>query len=250
MVMKAESIVKRYFRKTGGANFFLAVKPLNLELAGGETTVLMGRSGSGKTTLLNMLCGLLTPTEGKVWIGDTDLYSLDDRALSRLRSERIGVVPQGRSAVDTLTVLENILLPAKLYGRPLPARNAQQWMEQLGIFHLRDARPAELSGGELRRMAIVRALAQCPDFLFADEPTGDLDDENTSLVLSALRDYAHGREKAVFIVTHENDALRYADTAYRMDGGQLTAASDLKENGAAQTLPLRSDSADASCQNR
>jgi len=229
MIMKAENISRRYFRKTGEANHFLAVKPLSLELVSGETTVLMGRSGSGKTTLLNMLCGLLVPTEGRVLLGETDLYSLDDRALSRLRSERIGVVPQGRSAIDTLTVLENILLPAQLYGRTLPETEALQWMERLGIAHLRDARPAELSGGELRRMAIARALAQCPDFLFADEPTGDLDDENTALVLSALHAYAHGQEKAVFIVTHESDAMRYADRSFRMDGGQLAAAANPKD---------------------
>jgi len=231
MFMKAESISKRYFRKTGDANYFLAVKPLDLELRGGETAVLMGRSGSGKTTLLNILCGLLSPTEGEVWLDDTRLYSLDDKALSRLRSERIGVVPQGRSAIDTLTVLENILLPAKLYGRLLPIEEAQQWMERLGIAHLRDARPAELSGGELRRMAIVRALAQKPDYLFADEPTGDLDDENTHLVLSALRNYAHDQEKAVFIVTHENDAMQYADRSFRMNGGQFIAAADQDHPG-------------------
>ena len=227
MFMKAESISKRYFRKTGSANSFLAVKPLDLELRGGETAVLMGRSGSGKTTLLNILCGLLKPTEGRVEIEGTDLYSLEDKALSRLRSERIGVVPQGRSAIDTLTVLENILLPAKLYGRLPPIEDARQWMERLSIAHIQDARPAELSGGELRRMAIVRALAQEPDFLFADEPTGDLDDENTHLVLSALRDYAHDQEKAVFIVTHENDAMQYADRRFRMDGGQFTELREM-----------------------
>ena len=226
MIMKAENVSKRYFRKTGSANYFLAVSPLDLELGGGEITVLMGRSGSGKTTLLNMLSGLLAPTEGRVLLEGTDLYGLEDRALSRLRSEKIGVVPQGRSAVDTLTVLENILLPSQLYGRTLPETEALQWMERLGIAHLRDARPAELSGGELRRMAIIRALAQRPDFLFADEPTGDLDDENTALVLSALHTYAHEQEKAVFIVTHENDAMRYADRSFRMDGGQLSAAAD------------------------
>ena len=221
MAVKAESIAKRYFRKTGGANYFYAVQPVSLEIAAGEIAVLTGRSGSGKTTLLHMLSGLLKPTEGKVRIDETDLYSLDDRALSRLRSERIGVVPQGRSAIDTLTVLENILLPAKLYGRPLPVEAASRWMERLDIANLRDARPAELSGGELRRMAIVRALAQSPDLLFADEPTGDLDDENTRLVLSAFQAYAHEQKKAVFVVTHENDALQYADTVYQMDGGRI-----------------------------
>lgn len=222
MVLKAENISKRYFRKTGVANNFYAVNPVNLEIKSGEAAVLMGRSGSGKTTLLNILSGLLSPTEGKVWMDGIDLYSLDDKVLSRLRSEKIGVVPQGRSAIDTLTVLENVLLPAGLYGKPLPVEAALQWMERLGIGQLGDARPAELSGGELRRMAIARALAQSPDFFFADEPTGDLDDENTRLVLSALYAYAHEKKKAVFIVTHENDALQYTDWVYRMDSGNIT----------------------------
>ena len=220
MTIIAENIAKRYFRKTGGANYFYAVHPLNLEIKAGEMAVLTGRSGSGKTTLLNLLSGLLPPTEGKIRVNETDLYSLNDKALSRLRCETFGVVPQGRSAIDTLNVMENILLPARLYG--LPPSSAEDWLERLGIAHLRDARPAELSGGELRRMAIARALVQSPDFLFADEPTGDLDDENTHLVLSAFRDYAHAQQKAVFVVTHENDAVDYADRVYKMDAGKLT----------------------------
>ena len=222
MRILAETISKRYFRKTGSANYFDAVCPVSLDLREGEVCVLMGRSGSGKTTLLNMLCGLLAPDSGRVLADETDLYSLTDRELSRLRGERFGVVPQGRSAVDTLTVLENILLPAKLYGRDLAACAVRPWMERLGIEKLADARPPELSGGELRRMAIVRALAQSPACLFADEPTGDLDDENTAMVLSALREYAHEAGKTVFLVTHENDALRYADRVCRMDNGQLS----------------------------
>ncbi len=220
MIIKAENVSKRYFRKTGSANSFYAVSSLSLEIRGGEMTLLIGRSGSGKTTLLNMLAGLLAPTEGRVWIDETDLYSLDDKALSRLRSEKIGVIPQGRSAIDTLTVLENILLPAKLYGKPLPAESARQWMNDLGIAHLADARPAELSGGELRRMAIVRAMIQGEDFLLADETTGDLDDENTALVLSAFRNAANAG-KAVLLVTHEKDALDYADQAYQMNAGVI-----------------------------
>ena len=222
MILKAENISKRYFRKTGSANFFYAVNPLDLEIRSGETVLLTGRSGSGKTTLMNMLCGLLPPTEGKVRMDGTDLYSLDDRALSRLRSGKIGIVPQNRSAVDTLTVLENILLPANLYGGPLPMEAALRWMERLGIAQLKDARPAELSGGELRRMAIARALAMEPEFIFADEPTGDLDDENMHLVFSALQACAHEQNRAVFIVTHENEALQYGDRICRMDGGRLT----------------------------
>ena len=225
MRLTAEQICKRYFRKTDGANFFYAVRPLDMEMESGKVILITGRSGSGKTTLMNMLCGLLMPTEGSVRLEGTDLYSLEDKALSRLRSQRIGVVPQGRSAVDTLSVTENVLLPAQLYSRALPKEAALGWMERLGIAHLQDARPAELSGGELRRMAIARALAQDPDFLFADEPTGDLDDENTKLVLSAFRDAAAAQGKAVLIVSHESGALRYADRAFRMDAGTLTEQS-------------------------
>lgn len=224
MTVTAENISKRYFRKTGGANHFYAVNALNLEIAGGGVTVLTGRSGSGKTTVLNILAGLLIPTEGKIRFGDTDLYSLDDRTLSRLRSEKIGVVPQGRSAVDTLTVMENILLPAKLYGRRLPEETACRWMDRLGIAQLRNARPAELSGGELRRMAIVRALSGSPDVILADEPTDDLDDENTKLALSALREAADSG-KAVLLVTHEKEAFDYADHIYRMDAGTIRPAA-------------------------
>ena len=222
MKLKAENISKTFFRASGSANYFYAVSPVTLELFQESVTVLMGRSGSGKTTLLNMLAGVLEPTEGKVLLDGTDLYSLHDRERSRLRNEKIGVVPQGRSAVDTLTVLENILLPARLYGLPAPEAEAARRMEEFEISHLAGAMPKELSGGELRRMALIRSLARDPDFLFADEPTGDLDDESTEKVLSALRSYAHERKKTVFIVTHENDALKYADRVLKMEKGQLS----------------------------
>ncbi len=222
MLLQAENICKTYFRKTGDSNYFYAVCPLSLEIDPGTVTVLTGRSGSGKTTLLNMLSGILQPSEGSVRLDGTDLYSLDDAALSRLRNERTGVVPQARSAVDTLTVAENILLPAKLYGKAEPAEKSNDWMERFEIRHLADALPRELSGGELRRMAIIRAVVGDPDILFADEPTGDLDDENTTKVLSALYSLAHEKNKAVLIVTHENDAVKYADRLFRMEKGRLS----------------------------
>ena len=220
MILRAENISKRYFRSSQSANYFWAVQPLRVEIAPGTVTVLVGRSGSGKTTLMHMLSGLLAPTEGKVYLDDTDLYALEDEALSRLRNRRLGVVPQGRSALDTLTVEENILLPQCLYGRPT-GDAAEAWMEKLGILALKNEKPAALSGGELRRMAIARAAALGPDVIFADEPTGDLDDENTALVLSSFRTLAD-EGRAVFLVTHETDALRYADRAFRMEAGAMT----------------------------
>lgn len=221
MLLRADNISKTFFRNTDNSNYFFAVTPLNLEIPPETVTVLMGRSGSGKTTLLNMLSGILQPSVGKVWMDNTDLYSLTDMELSRLRNERLGVIPQARSAVDSLTVRENILLPAKLYGKPVPAKEAGYWMKEFEIDHLANAMPKELSGGELRRMAIVRAILQNPDVLLADEPTGDLDDENTDKVLSALYALAHQENKAVFMVTHENDALKYADRILRMEKGQI-----------------------------
>ena len=222
MELRAENISRRYFRKRGEANFFEAVKPVSLTLRGGKMTVLKGRSGSGKTTLLHMLAGLLNPSEGKVFLDDTDLYALEDAELSRVRNEKIGVVPQGRSAVDTLTVYENILLPGLLYGGKLRTEAAESWMEALDISSLRDVMPAELSGGELRRMAIARTLTADPDVILADEPTGDLDNENTVIVLDALRQAAKAG-KAVLVVSHEDDVEAYADEVIRMDAGSFIA---------------------------
>ena len=218
----AKSLTRRYFRDTRHANCFYPVRDVSLELRPGEVVVLTGRSGSGKTTLLHMLAGLLLPTEGEVLLDGVSLYTLSDGALSRLRADKIAVVPQGRSAVDTLTVLENILLPARLRNETGDAEAACRWMEAMNIVNLSNVRPAELSGGELRRMAIARALMQDTDVLLADEPTGDLDDENTERVLDTFANAAHEHGKAVLIVSHDSAALRIANRQFRMDGGALS----------------------------
>ena len=221
MMLRAENLSKRYFRKSGQANHFMAVHGATLELLPGSLTLLSGRSGSGKTTLLHMLCGLLTPSEGRVTLDGRDIYALGDGALSRLRNASFAVIPQGRSLIDSLTVYENILFPARVYGNAVNEDAARRWMEELGIEALADVRPAELSGGELRRAAIVRALTQDAPFIFADEPTGDLDDENTCRVLETLRRAAREENKSVLLVSHDAESSRYADALYRMDGGRL-----------------------------
>ena len=220
-MLKAVNLSMRYFRKTGQANHFFAVKNVNLTLCPGEVTLLMGRSGSGKTTLLNMLAGLLKPAEGEVWLDETNMYALPDGALSRLRNAKFGVIPQGRSAVDTLTVLENVLLPQQMRGEKGDVNDALRRLDALGIADLRNARPAELSGGELRRMAIARALAGNPEIILADEPTGDLDDENTTAVLTLLRKSAVEDGKTVMLVTHDSEALPFGNRIYRMESGSL-----------------------------
>ena len=228
MKLTAQGVTKDFIRRSSGTNILNAVHETDLGLEGGTLTVLMGRSGGGKTTLLNILSGLLTPTSGKVILthedGDIDLYSLEDKALSALRNRSFGVIPQGQTGIQSLTVTENILLPYTLTGKaPKEAlTRAQALMEDLDITHLAEARPRELSGGELRRMAVIRALIRSPQVIFADEPTGDLDDENTSRVFGLLKAEAQ-RGAAVLIVSHEGCAADYADTVLRMDAGVIKA---------------------------
>lgn len=222
MELRAEECEKRYLRSAGGRNWFYAVQPANFTLREGLLTVLMGRSGSGKTTLLQMLAGLLPPSGGKVLADGRNLYGMNDRELSRFRNGHIAVIPQGHSAVASLTVLQNILLPRTLYGGEAPdEEEAWTLMERLGIAQLADVYPSQLSGGELRRMAIVRAFMQKTEVLLADEPTGDLDDENSLLVLTMLKECA-AEGKAVLLVTHENMAHGFADVLLDMNAGMLS----------------------------
>ena len=220
MELRAEKVTREFLRPSGKSNRFTAVKPTDLSLQAGSLTVLMGRSGSGKTTLLNMLSGLLIPTSGKITADGRDLYAMTDKELSRFRNKHIGVIPQGQTAIHSLSVRENILLPFALYGETPDEKRADELMERLGITELAGAKPAELSGGELRRAAIARAVIRKPELIFADEPTGDLDDENTAEVFTFLEEYAR-EGGTVLVVTHENDAKRYADRVMTMSAGAL-----------------------------
>ena len=222
MKLKAEKICKKFNRKTSGASYFYAVNETDFELAESSLTAVYGRSGGGKTTFLNMLGGLLEPSGGRVLIDGTDIYSMPDKELSEFRNKNIGIIPQGSTALPTLTVLENVLLPRLMYGKSDDSarKYAMELLEKVGIAGLSEAMPNELSGGELRRMAIARALMNKPSVLLADEPTGDLDDENTALVLSLLRDTAKDGT-SVLIVTHEGEAENYADIVLKMDSGIL-----------------------------
>ena len=221
MELIAKGVSRRYFRQGKGKNFFYAVQGADLTLTAGTLTEITGRSGSGKSTLLNMLAGLLEPTEGHVLLDDADLYALEDRERSKLRNTAIGVIPQGQTGLHSLTMLENVKLPSMMYEKePCSDAWAEGLLARVGIAHLRDVYPNELSGGEMRRLAIARALVMKPGILLADEPTGDLDDENTREVLSLLRRCADDGA-AVLLVTHETEAAAYADTIYKMSDGIL-----------------------------
>lgn len=220
MELKAEGVSRRYFRQSKLSNVFLAVKETSLILPAGQLTEITGRSGSGKSTLLHMLAGLLTPTTGRVLLGSTDLYALDDTERSTLRNKSIGVIPQGQTALRSLTVLENVKLPCVMYGDEVTDDTALELLERVGLAALRYAWPNELSGGELRRLAIARALLRKPAVLLADEPTSNLDDENTRAVLRLLRQCAD-KGAAVLLVTHEREAAEYADRMLCMSDGNI-----------------------------
>lgn len=228
MILKAEKISKKYMRKTKNSNFFYAVSETDFELPENSLIEICGRSGSGKSTFLNMMCGILTPSSGKVLIEEnenqqTELYSMDDENLSLFRNKNFGVIPQGQSGLSSLTVFENVKLSALVYkddSKEL-SQFALSLLEKVGIADLKNEFPQNLSGGEMRRMAIARALINKPKFIFADEPTSDLDDENTQNILSLLQSISK-ENVGVLLVTHETDAAKYADKVYKMDGGKLS----------------------------
>ncbi len=220
MTLTAENITRQYFRKSRGSNVFQALKETDLTICSGRLTEICGRSGSGKSTLLNILAGLLEPTTGRVMYDGADIYAMEDAERSRFRNLSIGIIPQGQTGLHSLTVLENVTLPYVMYGEKAPDERAMELLEQVGIAELASAYPNELSGGEMRRLSIARAMLRAPGVILADEPTGDLDDENTHAVLGLLREAAD-KGAAVLLVTHENEAAKYADSVFVMEGGVL-----------------------------
>ena len=223
MKLEARGVKKDFARGGNSGSVLEAVKPLDFSLESGELVEITGRSGSGKSTLLSMMAGMLVPTGGSICIDDTDIYSMKEEERSRLRNDRIGLIPQGHTALRSLTVLENVMLPFVLYHRETPPEDrAKELLQKVGLFDMKDERPNALSGGELRRMAVARALLMKPEVLLADEPTAGLDDENVELVMELLRSAAD-EGASVLLVTHENEARKYADRVLAMDGGRLCA---------------------------
>lgn len=221
MKLKTENAGRMYFRGSGNKNYFYAVKAADFSLEEGCITVITGSSGSGKTTFINMLSGLLAPSEGRVFVDERDMYSLTDKERSLLRNRSFGIIPQGQTGLQCLTVSENVLLPAVMYGRADEKKHqAKELLEKTGIAELWNIYSNELSGGELRRMSVARALINDPAVIIADEPTGDLDGEATSLVMELLSERAKNGA-SVLIVTHDSEVLPYADRVFSMEKGVL-----------------------------
>ena len=198
-----------------------ALDAVDVEIEAGRYTAIMGPSGSGKSTLMHCLAGLDAITSGQVWIGDTELSALSDKALTRLRRDAVGFVFQAFNLVPTLTALENITLPLDIAGR----KPDQAWLDTvIDTVGLRDRlkhRPSELSGGQQQRVACARALASRPSIIFADEPTGNLDSRSSAEVLGFLRRSVDEFGQTIVMVTHDPGAASYADRVIFLADGQI-----------------------------
>jgi putative ABC transport system ATP-binding protein len=190
----------------------------------GEFVLVTGRSGSGKTTFLNVLGGLTLPTAGSVRIAGRDLLALTDNERSVLRSEMMGFVFQFPGLMAPLTVMENVLLPDTLKGKAKREAEAREILDQLGLLPKADTYPNQLSGGELKRTAIARALINNPSLIFADEPTADLDSRTEHEVMELFHGL-HEKGTTIVMITHTPELSSFATRVLVMDGGKLVEFS-------------------------
>jgi putative ABC transport system ATP-binding protein len=207
-----------------------AVRGVSLVVNRGEFLGIIGPSGSGKSTLLGMIGGLDTPTAGRIYIDGQDITDLDERALTRVRNEKIGFVFQFFNLIPTLTALENVALPIQFAHnrKHNPTRRAQELLDLLGLEARKGHRPSQLSGGEQQRVALARALANAPPLLLCDEPTGNLDTFSSEMVMKALRDVQAKTGTSVVIVTHNMDVASQVDRLVALVDGRIAEEIDVR----------------------
>lgn len=199
----------------------VALDNVDVDLEAGEFTAIMGPSGSGKSTLMHCLAGLDSASDGQVFIGDTELTQLSDKALTKLRREKIGFVFQSFNLVPTLTARENITLPIDIAGGKVDREWFDTVVDTVGLRDRLGHKPTELSGGQQQRVACARALASRPAIVFADEPTGNLDSTSSSEVLGFLRKSVDDFGQTIVMVTHDPNAASYADRVIFLADGRI-----------------------------
>ncbi len=214
-------------RVYGRADTTVRLDGITVAFATGRFTAIMGPSGSGKSTLMHCLAGLDLLSSGRVLIGDTDLGTLGDKALTALRRDRVGFVFQSYNLVPTLTAIENITLPTSLAGHKPDRAWLDSVIETLGLADRLKHKPSELSGGQQQRVAVARALASKPQIIFADEPTGNLDSRAGAEVLGIMRSSVRDLGQTVVMVTHDPVAAGYADRiVFLADGRAVDEMAD------------------------
>jgi putative ABC transport system ATP-binding protein len=199
----------------------VALRGVNVELAKGRFTAIMGPSGSGKSTLMHCLAGLDTVTRGEVYVGDTKLTGMSDRQLTELRRTKVGFIFQQFNLLPTLTAEENILLPLSIAGRKPDRTWFDTVIDTIGLRDRLSHKPTQLSGGQQQRVACARALVSRPEVVFADEPTGNLDSRSGAEVLGFLRNSVREFGQTIVMVTHDPNAASYADRVVFLADGAV-----------------------------
>jgi putative ABC transport system ATP-binding protein len=218
MMMRVENLRKSFGQ---GGSSVEVLKGINLIVEVGETVSLTGKSGSGKSTLLSLLAGLDSPDAGEIFLKGTALSKMSERELTAFRAANMGIVFQQFHLVSTLTALENVLLPLELSKRPDAFKIASDLLEKVGLSHRAHHLPSQLSGGESQRVAIARALAIRPAILFADEPSGNLDEETGQKVMQILFTMVKETKTTLVLVTHDPDLARKCSRIVHLEHGSL-----------------------------
>jgi lipoprotein-releasing system ATP-binding protein len=215
------SELKKIYRL--GPEDVTVLENVNLAVAKGHTSLILGESGSGKSTLLNMIGGLDSPTAGEVTVAGHLISAVRERHLSGYRNEVIGFIFQFHYLLKDFSALENVMMPALIAGRPaaVARRAAEVLLGEVGLAHRSEHYPAELSGGERQRAAVARALVNSPELILADEPTGNLDERNAAVVLGLLFDLVKKMRKTMIMVTHDRSVRERADESYVLEHGML-----------------------------
>ena len=221
-LVSIRDLVKTYQR---GPEKIEVLHGINLDIPKGDFVCLMGPSGSGKTTLLNLLGGLDRPTAGTVWLGDQELTAADDDELARLRGIRLGFVFQSFALLPMLTAAENIEVPLRVVRADPDVRTARvhELLDLVGLTGHANQRPDELSGGQQQRVGIARALANRPDVLIADEPTGQLDSRTAIAMMELIGELVHQQGAAAIVSTHDPLMAAFADRTLDLHDGHLSA---------------------------
>jgi putative ABC transport system ATP-binding protein len=236
IVVKASNLSKEL--KVGEITVH-ALRDVSLQIDEGEFIGIIGPSGSGKSTLMGLIGGLDSPTTGTISIGDTDITSLNERELTRIRNAKIGFVFQSFNLIPTLTALENVALPIQFSAQKQvnAKQRAKELLTLFGLSDRMDHRPTQLSGGQQQRVAIARGLANNPALLLGDEPTGNLDTESSDIVMSALRDVQKNMGTTVILVTHDMDIASQVDRLVTLIDGKI-AQDDIRSTAQHQAVNL------------
>lgn len=217
-VVSAQDLAKQFTTQAGHLDLFTGI---NLEIRRGESVAIIGPSGTGKSTLLSLLAGLDQPSSGKILLNNTDLNSLNDKQRAEFRNQHISFVFQAFHLLPDLTALQNVMLPLQIRNHKEAEQEAAAWLEKVGLGERLDHKPAELSGGEQQRVAIARSFATEPTLLFADEPTGNLDEHTGEQIIQQLFSLNQEQQTTLILITHDPLLAKRCQRALRLHNGTL-----------------------------